>query len=154
MSALFKKNLMGHPWDKLYWTDVEQTGAIFEYAYKIAEVNMYDFVNKYMNSAVRECMDGWHAQYTNGPVDWVFDVCVDCCGEFESIDKSDNKQLMWPDEARWIGMAYMVIRYYTSLTSSEIFKIAGLDTMREWYHFGHEVSWDNFINTVIDYDVT
>ena len=61
---------------------------------------------------------------------------------------------MWPDEARWIGMAYMVIRYCTSLTSSEIFKIAGLDTMREWYHFGHEVSWDNFIDTIVPPDET
>lgn len=153
MPALFKRKKMGYPWDILYWDDVEQNGAIFNYADYIG-TDMYDFTERFMTCGIRDWMDGWHAQYTNGPCDWVFDECEKEFGAYKKMDKNNPKHYFRPDEARWIGQAYMVIRHYTSLSSAEIFKIADLDQMRQWYYFGHEVSWDNFIDTVVPPDET
>lgn len=123
-------------WEFWCYYDMRQMGRIFNEAY-VQGLDMDEFASKFMTSDFRKEMDEWDPILSTHPSDEVLDKFLRNHGPVGTSD------IGYPENcARWIGMAYAYLRYYTSHSSKDLYEALPFDEMLWRYNCGHEVSFE------------
>lgn len=133
-------------WEHLYYGDMDRLGEIFEYALHQG-YNMKIFVEQFMNSWIRESMDNWHPQFSNGPVQWTVYTFINDYPNIPLTYEENNYPYL---SMRWIGMTYSFLSYYLNMPSKELYSILPFEQMVVNYSTGHERSFESFANVFIE----
>lgn len=104
------------------------------------QLDIYKFVDKFMHSHCVYCLDVGHP-YLHGAnsIDTFKSfIEIDCKGDIQQFSGGIHGCAY--REFYWIGMMYAFIHYKTRIISSQIYDKLPIETMRQMYDCGHQLS--------------
>lgn len=124
---------------------VETQGKLFEYVADFTpEVNLDDFIIKYMSGSTRKYIDKADAYLSNMDEKDLYKYF--CEQEHYNPIKGKGFHGFVPD---WIGQFYAYYQWKTGLSSNEVIKKLPLDFMKAAYHGLHDLDLNLAVNKVL-----
>ncbi|MBQ3658143.1 MAG: hypothetical protein II956_15085 [Bacteroidales bacterium] len=124
---------------------VETQGKLFEYVADFSpEINVDDFIEKYMSGSTRKFIDKADAYLSNMDEKDLYDYF--CKHENFHAKKGKGFPGFAPN---WIGQFYAYYQWKTGLSSSEVIKKLPLDFMKAAYHGLHDLDLNLAVKKVI-----
>lgn len=143
---------------ELFFDDeMDRMGYLFEYCDSLAEseygfrLSKENFVRVFMNSGVRASMDNLDCvRLLIEPLEYIFKnfIEVDLKGDYSSIELAEGEENDYYAhlELFWIGQAYTYIHHKSGISSECLYEMFTLETMRDYYITGHQLSFSGFYN--------
>lgn len=130
--------------ESFYDMDMLKLGNLFEFVYQKTQVSVYAFIEKFMNSTIREKMEVWHPWFSNEDSGMLWHHLITL--EFKETDFGSRRddEVFYPNQLKWIGEMYGYLHYFTGLSSKELYKQFPLDQMLIMYIPGHEMVYETF----------
>ena len=123
---------------------VENQGKLFDYvAQTFPETDTEDFINKYMSSRTRKCIDDAMAYVNTMDAKELWKYFTD--NEVYKMKKGKALGGFMPD---WIGEFYAYYQWYYNIPSAEIVQKIPVDFLKKAYYGLHDLELDLAVQKV------
>ena len=132
-------------YSEAYLADVvNNQGKLFDYvANSFPDKNTEDFINSYMSSNTRKCIDESQAYVNTMNAEELWEYFLHT--EKYELKEGKNLEGFLPD---WIGEFYAYYQWFYGIPSSEVIRAIPLDFLKKAYYGLHDLELDLAVQKV------